>query len=343
MGKLTFTIFVTEECNLRCNYCYVKKKTSSMDTNTANDCLDFINQIVEKEENLENEIRIIYHGGEPLLNFNIIVFLTKELSSNYGTRVSYRITINGTIFSEEIYQFLMKYNFGISISIDGEQKSNDINRYDRNGKSVYQKVMESLKYFSANNYEVRVRMTVNELNVGMFADNFIYLYKMGYRTISYALDQFNRRWSKSNLNTFRKELISVIDYLKEKDSAYLYHYLEGIKESEFRNLVCNVGAKSLVIAADGTIFPCLLTVGDKSFNIGNVSNGLDYDNIAYFDKINSSEIVGCKECQAKGICRGNVCKIKNCIECGDYYIPSYINCYLMRLYRDIVKQYGSNN
>ncbi len=78
------------------------------------------------------ELVIVFFGGEPLLNFEIIRFvvdLATEKAKEAGKRVSFALTTNGTVLTDEIVRFLDEKGFGVTVSMDGNQAVHD--RYRR--------------------------------------------------------------------------------------------------------------------------------------------------------------------------------------------------------------------
>ena len=57
------------------------------------------------------------------------------------------MTTNGTVFEKDIYDFI-KGKVQISVSIDGNRKTNDTNRIYPNGESSFDKVLETLKFLT---------------------------------------------------------------------------------------------------------------------------------------------------------------------------------------------------
>ena len=98
---MKYTIFITQQCNLRCSYCYIGKKNAVMSLETAE---SIINNIFAHTPS-EKKIDIDFFGGEPLLEFSLIkkiVSLIEGHPSYAPDRVELDVVTNGTIFSDEI-------------------------------------------------------------------------------------------------------------------------------------------------------------------------------------------------------------------------------------------------
>ncbi len=104
---------LTENCNFGCSYCFVKRDAEAragarvMSLETALGGLDFFcEQISRDKVRFEEEKNIIFYGGEPLLNIEVLQFIVEKVSEYQeigklpqNTRLS--IITNGSLLSEE--------------------------------------------------------------------------------------------------------------------------------------------------------------------------------------------------------------------------------------------------
>lgn len=135
-GNITSLILlVAQDCNLRCSYCYADEgkyyNSGKMDVNTAKKSVDFL-----IEKSASEKIGICFFGGEPLLNFELIkevVGYCYKKEKETGKKFGFSMTTNGTLINNEIEEFIIKNHISIQISIDGDKKTHDANRY-YNGK-----------------------------------------------------------------------------------------------------------------------------------------------------------------------------------------------------------------
>ena len=140
---------VTQNCNLRCDYCvysgkYDNRTHSSkiMSWDTAKKAMDYL--IIHSDE--LDEIVIGFYGGEPLLNLELIKECVDYMSTHVeGKKVSYSITTNGTLLTPDIAEYLSKNKFNILISLDGSKKEHDANRKFANGKGSFDTIMSNLR------------------------------------------------------------------------------------------------------------------------------------------------------------------------------------------------------
>lgn len=121
LGQLVLQ--VTQQCNLRCEYCaysgiYNNNRihtNSRMDWTTAKKAIDFF-----VERSIETEkCTISFYGGEPLLEFELIkkcIEYAEEIVE--GKELIFNMTTNGTLLKSEIADFLVNHNCHISIGDD---------------------------------------------------------------------------------------------------------------------------------------------------------------------------------------------------------------------------------
>lgn len=141
---------VTQNCNLRCEYCvysgkYITREHTNkcMSYETAKKAIDFF-----REHSIEQDRVIIgFYGGEPLLEFELIrkcvEYAQIELK---GKQINFALTTNATLLNEEIVNYFIKYSFNITISIDGPKEMHDKERrFANSNKGSFDVVMNNIK------------------------------------------------------------------------------------------------------------------------------------------------------------------------------------------------------
>lgn len=336
MDKIRFTFWVTEECNLRCNYCYVSKQPIKMDKVVADQSIKFAKQQIEKRDNAE--IVISFHGGEPTMNFDIIKYLTEYFTRQYGERVSFQLTTNGVLEKEHIYDYFMKNHFMISVSLDGTKECNDLNRITQQGESAYDHVMRTLAYFKKHEYDVRLRMTINASNVHLFSESFRFLFEQNVGPVAFAVDMFHN-YDKKFWETLSMELEKTMDYLYEHAYTWYEYYIKAL-EQEYLSIkkICVGGKDSFHIDGKGCIYPCMLAVGYEEFCIGDIDTGICEEKMCEMNDINEKKNPACEKCAANQICAGEYCKIINKRCSGDYLLPSINNCKITKIFSELIQK-----
>ena len=143
------TLQVCQSCNLRCAYCayggnYENQRTHSdqvMSLETMKKAADFL---MAHSQGVA-VVSLGFYGGEPFLQFDNIKKLVAYISDTYkGRKITYTATTNGTIFTEEMIQFLLANNFRLGISFDGPKDLHDRNRVYASGKGSYDDIMANM-------------------------------------------------------------------------------------------------------------------------------------------------------------------------------------------------------
>ncbi len=116
------SVFVTLACNYRCSYCFEKEHlsgTEHMTRETAEEVVDFINRRY-KEHPFSKPLRIKWFGGEPLLNMDIIRFISGALKRE-GTDFAAKLYTNGRFLSRQIAEELKELGVTdeVVIPLDG--------------------------------------------------------------------------------------------------------------------------------------------------------------------------------------------------------------------------------
>ena len=148
------TLQLTQNCNLRCDYCAYSGKYNQRTHNSGRMSLDTVKKsidyAIEHSDGVEN-LNIGFYGGEPLLEFENLKNAVEYVDEKYhGRKVNYSITTNGTIMSDEIVKFLMEHDFSVLISLDGPKELHNKNRVFANGEGSFDKIMQNLRYVKDN-------------------------------------------------------------------------------------------------------------------------------------------------------------------------------------------------
>ena len=81
------------------------------------------------------------------MNFPLVeatTFYAEEKARQTGKQIRFNISTNGTLFTKENVKFLDCHDFGIGISIDGDESTHDAARKFKNGTGSYQQLKKAL-------------------------------------------------------------------------------------------------------------------------------------------------------------------------------------------------------
>lgn len=335
------TLYLTDNCNLRCSYCYegTKKNKSYMDEQTLIKALNFI-----AENNLpDDNIDLLFLGGEPLMNKPILSEAIHIIDDKYKEikhLFRYQITTNGLLLDSKTADFLKENNFAISISIDGDKETHNLNRKSVSGKDVYDLIIENMRYMLDSNIDFSVRMTVAANNAGRLLKNIQYFYDMGIRKINIGIDHTGE-WSDGEIKTLDEQLTAVdrfyLDRISEDENAVLNIYDYKLTTFVYKRIptYCSAGsANHIIINSNGELFPCGYVFNEDTWRIGDVKTALDRRKFIQTARCHVNKVSSCKDCAIAFTCSGAKCGFLNYAKTGLLNLNHETTCKLeMVLYR----------
>lgn len=145
-------LHITDQCNLRCVYCYEQdrlgKKGKAMELQVAKMAVDWL----IKRSGQKKYLRLVFFGGEPLINFSLIretVAYADSAGQAKGKSFTYEISTNGTLLTPEIIRFFEEHKIIPVISMDGTRDIQNRQRPFRNGKGSYERVVSQIRNWMA--------------------------------------------------------------------------------------------------------------------------------------------------------------------------------------------------
>jgi uncharacterized protein len=149
-----FVLKVHSRCNLACDYCYIYRMADQSwrlqpATMTFETVAAAAGRIAEHACTFGlAEVRIVLHGGEPLLaGSDFIAHTAKVLRHTIGEEIRVRIGIqtNGVLLTEELLRVLLKHHICVGVSLDGDRPATDRHRRYANGRSSHAAVSRGLR------------------------------------------------------------------------------------------------------------------------------------------------------------------------------------------------------
>ena len=134
INNTSVTLIMSEECNLRCTYCYEPGGHRNKDIMTFETAKVILNKISPSG-------RVTFFGGEPMMHIDLMKQII-EWGRNHKN-FTYEIITNGQITDREFISRYLRYFNYVQLSIDGPESPNDINR----GHGSYARAMEFMSSF----------------------------------------------------------------------------------------------------------------------------------------------------------------------------------------------------
>lgn len=332
---MNYRLYLTENCNLKCKYCYEKNKT----TNEIN--FESIKSIIDYEIKQNNKNSLInFYGGEPLLRKDLIYKTIDYIKSqNTKTTFNFGLATNGMLLDDEFLKYMKKNNFThIAYSLDGNKDVQNRNRITADGKGTFDTVEKNAKKALKNFKNVVAMVTVTKNTLQNLSDSIEYLIYLGFKIINLQFD-YTADWNDKDLamieNEYRK--VSEIYYkniVKKKQISILIFDKKirtYIDNSYVCNKECKFGIKNLYVATDGNLYPCVQFVGNAKFVIGNCKDGVNINKRDILIKNAYKEDDICKQCAIRNRCN-HTCCCRNYVTMKDINKVSPIICQTEKIF-----------
>jgi uncharacterized protein len=158
---LSLTIAPTRACNFNCPYCYEKDRANKrMSQRVQKEIINFV-----KKYNEVDSLSVVWYGGEPSLETNIIKNLSIELKKLVKNYNAYMIT-NGFCLDKLIDSIEKLYVNGLQITLDGTKETHNQTRHLKNGDGTFDKILSNIDALLAryHNLNIAIRMNINKAN-----------------------------------------------------------------------------------------------------------------------------------------------------------------------------------
>ena len=343
MNTLTLTLVVTKSCQLRCKYCYLvgKNPNEVMTLATAIKALNVFHESIKNNNNLLVVFDFI--GGEPLLEIDLIDAIMSYINGNihngkYYKFVNYeiRITTNGLLYSTlKVQQFIQKYKeqLHISISVDGNEEKNDLNRVFIDGKGSYENIIENVKLWIRQFPNEGTKMTISHSDVPFVFESVKHHIGLGIKKID-ANPVVEDVWQTGDAELLEEQLIKVADYIIDNGLSDI------VSISSFdQRIGCPVkdivphpcGTMTLSVDSNGYFYTCLrfakfsLRTKDPLI-IGDVDKGIDFNKLRPLKSITNEAVYPkkCLDCEISSGCKW--CPAESYDSFGSIYVKTTFAC-----------------
>ncbi|MFH0832883.1 MAG: radical SAM protein [Candidatus Aenigmatarchaeota archaeon] len=261
---------INTNCNLRCRMCGIpNRKWEEMTTEQVKKMLDELHGL--------GFGTIFMAGGEPLLRKDIYEIIA------YGNELNIDMVLitNGTLISEQVAQKLRESGvYSVSVSLDGPMEVHDYFR----GKGVYDRTVNGIKNLRKYGVRTGMAMTIMKPNYMHMCDIVELAHELGVESLIFQpYCQYpgvsNSMTEKLSLDSndfakFRKEFFKTIHLIRKyrmytAPMEFMMKIPEYFENSLKVEPVCDCPAlyKSMVIEADGNIYPCFSLEEHKLGNI----------------------------------------------------------------------------
>lgn len=305
------TILPNNICNFSCSYCYAAKGHSSDQINeeTLKAVLDFF---IDSTRIKRKHLYISFGGGgEPLLSWERMKFVleySEWLAEREGKTIHYSFASNGSVISEEIIDFIHKFNIKVNISFDILEDIQNIQRRH------YHRVCNTLDTLLAAGISPTINSVITPLNVERQVDMVREVAKrfpgLNRLSFDYVVDG-NLCDTVSELEKFYDDYINNFFRAREVGKEFGIE-ISSIKFHNLEQIKTRACAGGFDLTPLGEISVCFFISSPKEklyedFIYGRVTDGkvvFDVDKFAGMVNESANSQDKCKNCFLKWHCAG---------------------------------------
>lgn len=315
-------LFPTANCQLKCGYCYEDgiDRSQSLNLETERKITDWIDRYTQNLVGKIDLLRIVFHGGEPLLKKDVIrslLAVIAQICRRQKIKLETQIVTNGVALDEESVKLLSRYNLTrLQITLDGPRMVHDQRRIFANGKGTYDIIMKNIlsAVTNKNIQTIHIRINIDRLNFQSVPQ------------LLKELSQNDRLRDKIKLSLGLVTTTLPNEGCAQNASSYIAtHGLQGKEAAEVylmlakEAMTCGFEVPlpymigpwcaarhryAWMIGPDGNIYKCLSDFGRQKSIVGNIDNGINGD--LEITKRSDTKIQQClsKNCNLVPICGG---------------------------------------
>ncbi|MBI4244774.1 MAG: radical SAM protein [Planctomycetes bacterium] len=310
----SIALTLTHGCNMGCAYCcvgpnglYKDSRFKKMDPLTALRSIDFL-----VENTTSRVLRISFFGGEPLMNWDIIIRCLEHSKRFTDKEWIYLLSTNGTLITDEISKTLAEYSVKTVITLDGPPHIHNKQRPFISGKPSFETVIRGIKLLKEYGALLHLKCIYTKDSPLSYDETTKYLHTLGFEdtaiTVSFENNcktdpQMKTLSEKVDLTNAKKDRDYILDGMAHKACGKLFRLvmllLSGSRGKQ--QMMCTAGLESVEVSPDGDIYVCHLAEFTQSFKIGSVFTGLNGE----FERIKelfTAPLEPCRYCWAYDLC-----------------------------------------
>jgi uncharacterized protein len=345
--ELIAWLHVTNQCNLRCTYCYLAKTNEAMTPRTARAAIDTVLEAARLHG--YSNVMLKYAGGEATLNMPLVEDMQRYAETRaavWDTNLRGVVLSNGVRLNPQMLERIQRAGLRLMISLDGPQAIHDAQRPTRGGQGSYSRVVAGIERARALGLDLTISITVTGASVTGLPELVEWLLA---RDLHFSLNFYRDNDCSASFSQLQLDEHRLIDGLRA-----VYRVIEQQLPSysllgcllDRANLIaphdrtCAVGENYLVIDQQGRVAKCQMEIERPITSIWEPDPlrtiRLDTTGV---QNLSVDQKEGCRECAWRYWCAGG-CPIATFRATGRYDVKSP-NCGIYQaLYPEVLRLEG---
>ncbi|MFN8495454.1 MAG: radical SAM protein [Caldilineaceae bacterium] len=340
-------IHVTNECNLRCDYCYINKTADDMPADVGRATVDAILRAAVRYG--FQQVKLKFAGGEATLNlkrvFDIHSYAMEQAQAK-GIAVDTVVLSNGVAIGERAIEEFEQRGIRVSISLDGIGDAHDAQRPFSNGRGSFAWVNRTLDRLMARNIKPFISITLSNRNADGLADVIQYVVE---RDLPFNINFFRENECATSHTDLKLHDDKIIDGMYRAfavleanlpERCLLSTLVDRAQFNTPHDKTCSVGDSYLVIDHKGNIAKCQMEIERPITSIyAEDPLALLREDRLGIQNMSVEEKEGCRNCAWKYWCTGG-CPALTYRATGRYDVKSP-NCRIYKaLYPELLRLEG---
>ncbi len=267
-------LMTAQGCNFKCAYCPVPEIAirygeSVLSNEDASAGIDLWQEHLEDVYDPSLEYFVIFYGGEPLLNKEVIRHSLEYLKLKKDTgelpeKTNFMIATNGALVDDETVALCKKYGVMVAVGLDGPKASNDAMKVDSNGNSTFDRIVAAIRLLVKGGVRTFASTSITPHNISEIVDYADFFKELGVEKFGFNflkgrlllevvgkdnLQGYYRQASQSVIEQARRHGSSGFEYQMEKKQI-------AFDQQDFFPVDCTCYGNQLVIQPDGQISNC---------------------------------------------------------------------------------------
>jgi uncharacterized protein len=187
-STLSAWLHITDQCNLRCAYCYLPHRRADMSPEIG--CVAIDAAFRSALAHSYRQVKFKYAGGEPLLRFPLIIQLhryAQAMSERYALNFDEVVLSNGTLLTSTIVKQLQSAGLRLMISLDGVGRTHDCQRHFANGQGSFDKIERAIDLALSHGLVPTIAVTVTGRNADRLPELMVWILA---RDLPFALNLY---------------------------------------------------------------------------------------------------------------------------------------------------------
>ncbi len=269
-------VYVTERCNLHCEYCFFKHKNGR---DVSMEAVRRLFALFERIESLPETL--ILSGGEPFLARELLFQIIDESRQRFQ-RIPLHIQTNGLLIDEEIIGQLLDFGVSLEFGIDGALETTQSHRHGLTPES-FERLTKNITKCIGAGIKCGSTMTVHPYDVQDMEHGLDFLRQLGIPHVDITPAAF-MPWTLELVSLFKKNYLALARRPELRRILYTHEDVKWLNPTDM-----DLSLHSPDYLFGGDAFLCLTEEKREAFNLWDVNGNIRPEILSVYQKAYDQE------------------------------------------------------